>query len=51
MVSRIGKKKQDFNKDLLTPLADILALIGKPAMDTNQLRRDTLKSRLPAKLR
>ena len=37
--------------ELLTPLVDSLAFIGKATKDTNQLRRDILKSRLPAKMK
>ena len=35
--------------ELLTPLVD--AFIGKATKDTNQLKRDILKSRLPAKMK
>ena len=51
VVSRLGKYKQDLSKELLTPLVDSLAFIGKATKDTNQLRRDILKSRLPAKMK
>ena len=37
--------------ELLTPLVDSLAFIEKATKDTNQLRRDTLKSSLPAKMK
>ena len=37
--------------ELLTPLVDSLVFIGKPTKDTDQLRRDILKSRLPAKMK
>ena len=37
--------------ELLTPPVDSLAFIGKATKDTNQLRRDILKSRLPAKIK
>ena len=50
-LSRLGKYKQDLSKELLTPLVDSLAFIGKATKDTNQLRRDILKSRLPAKMK
>ena len=51
VVSRIGKYKEDLSKELLTPLVDSLAFTGKATKDTNQLRRDILKSRLPAKMK
>ena len=51
VVSRMGKYKQDLSKELLTPLVDSLAFIGKATKDPNQLRRDILKSRLPAKMK
>ena len=37
--------------ELLTPLVDSLAFIGKTTKDTNQLRRDILKSRLQAEMK
>ena len=43
--------KQDLSMELLIPLVDSLAFIGKATKDTNQLRRDILKSRLPAKMK
>ena len=51
MVSSLGKYKQDLSMELLTPPVDSLAFIGKATKDTNQLRRDILKSRLPAKIK
>ena len=51
VVSRLGKFKQVLSMELLTPLVDSLAFIGKAAKDINQLRRDILKSRLPAKMK
>ena len=51
VVSRLGKFKQVLSMELLTPLVDSLAFIGKATKDTNQLRRDILKSRLPAKMK
>ena len=51
MVSRWGKYKKDSNMELLTPLVDSLAFIGKTTKDTNQLRRDILKSRLQAEMK
>ena len=51
VVSRLSKYKQDLSIELLTPLVDLLAFIGKATKDTNQLRRDILKSRLPAKMK
>ena len=51
MVSSLGKYKQDLSMELLTPLVDSLAFIVKATKDTNQLRRDILKSRLPAKMK
>ena len=51
VVHRMSKYKADFSKELLTPLVDSLAFIGKPTKDTNHLRRDILKSRLPGKMK
>ena len=51
VVSRLGKYKQDLSTELLTPLVDSLTFIGKATKDKNQLRRDILKSRLPAKMK
>ena len=51
LVSRMGKYKQDLSKEMLTPLVDSLVFIGKATKDTNQLRIDILKSRLPAKMK
>ena len=51
VVSRLSKYKQDLSIELLTPLVDLLAFIGKATKDTNQLRRDILKSRLPARIK
>ena len=51
MVSSLGKYKQDLSMELLTPPVDSLAFIGKATKDRNQLRRDILKSRLPAKIK
>ena len=47
----MGKYNQDLSKKLLTPLVDSLAFLGKAKKDTNQLKRDILKSRLPAKMK
>ena len=49
-VSRTGKYKKDFSKELLTSV-DSLAFIEKATKDTNQFRRDIVKSRLPAKMK
>ena len=46
----MGKYKQ-VSKELLTSLVDSLVFIGKATKDTNQLRSDILKSRLPAKMK
>ena len=51
VVSSMGKYKQDLSKELLNPLVDSLAFIRKERKDTNELRRDILKSRLPAKMK
>ena len=51
VISRMGKYKQDLSKELLTSRVDSLAFKGKAPKDTNQLRRDTLKSRLLAKMK
>ena len=37
--------------ELLTTLLDSSAFIGKATKDTNQLRRDILKPRFPAKMK
>ena len=50
-ISRLGKYKQHLSMELLTPPVDSLVYIGKTAKDRNQLRRDILKSRLPAKMK
>ena len=47
VVSRMGKYKQDLRKEMLTPAVDSLYFTGKAAKDTNQLKRNILKSRLP----
>ena len=51
MVSRLGKYKQDLSIELFTRLVDSLSFIGKATKHTNHLRRDVLKSRLPAKMK
>ena len=51
VVSRLGKYKQDLSMELLTSPTDSLVYIEKATKDTNQLRRDILKSRLPAKMK
>ena len=50
VVSELGKYKEDLSMEHLTPLVDSLVFIGKATKDTDQLRRDILKSRLPAKM-
>ena len=50
-VSRLDKYKQDLSIELFTRLVDSLSFIGKAAKHTNHLRRDILKSRLPAKMK
>ena len=42
---------QEQIKELVTPLVDALALLGKAAADMNQFRRNNLRSRLPDKMR
>ena len=51
VVSRMGKYKEDLSKEMITPLVHSLDFIGKATKDTNQLRRDILKSKLPAKMK
>ena len=51
VVCRLSKYKQDLSKELLTLLVDSLGFIGNATKDANQLRRDILKSRLPAKMK
>ena len=51
VVSRMRKYIQDLSKVLLTPVVGSLAFIRKATKDTNHLRRDILKSGLPAKLK
>ena len=47
----MGKMKQDQSKELVSPLIDGLAFLGKVITDTNQFRRNNLKSRLLEKLK
>ena len=42
---------QEQIKELVTPLVDTLALLGKATADMNQFRRNNLRSRLPDKMR
>ena len=51
VVSRTSKYIQDLSKVLLTPVVGFLAFMRKATKDTNHLRRDILKSGLPAKLK
>ena len=51
VVCRMGKYKEGLSKELLTPLIYSWAFTEKATKDTNQLRRDILKSRLPAKMK
>ena len=51
VLSRLGIYQQDLIMELLTPLVDSLAFIGKATRDINQLRRDILKSSLRAKMK
>ena len=41
----------DLSKELLTPLINALAFLGQIANDTNQFRRDIIRSRLPCRMR
>ena len=50
-VSRLEKYEQDLSMELLAPLVDSLSFKGKATKDTNQLRRDILKSKLPTKMK
>ena len=47
----MSKYIQHLSKVLLTPVVGSLAFIRKATKDTNHLRRDILKSGLPAKLK
>ena len=42
---------QEQSKELITPLVDVLALLGKATADLNQFWRNNLRSRLPDKMR
>ena len=42
---------QEESKELIPPLVDALALLGKATADLNQFRRNNLRSRLPDKMR
>ena len=41
---------QEQSKELITPIVDALALLGKATVDLNQFRRSNLRSRLPEKM-
>ena len=43
--------KQDQSKELVSPLIDGLAFLGKAITDMNQICRNKLKTRLPEKLK
>ena len=47
----MGKVKQDQSKELVSPLIDGLAFLGKTITDMNQFPRNNLKPRLPEKLK
>ena len=47
----MDKYKQDLVKEYLTPLVGSLVFIGKTTNDTNQLRRNVLKSRVQTKIK
>ena len=42
---------QEQSKELITPIVDAVALLGKATADLNQFRRNNLRSRLPDKMR
>ena len=42
---------QEQSKELITPLVDDLALLGKATVDLNQFYRNNLRSSLPDKMR
>ena len=50
VIRRLGKYKMDL-KELLTPLIDVVAVLGQAASDTNQFRRDIIRPRLPGWMR
>ena len=51
VIGRLGKYKMDLSKELLKSLIDALAFLGQAASDTNQLRRDIIRPRLPGWMR
>ena len=51
ILNKMGKIKQDQSKELVSPLIDGLAFLGKAITDVNQFRRNNLKPRLPEKLK
>ena len=51
ILNKMGKMKQELSKELVSPLIDGLAFLGKAITDMNQFRRNNLKPRLPEKLK
>ena len=51
ILNKMGKMKQDQSKELVSPLIDGLAFLGRAITDMNQFRRNNLKPRLPEKLK
>ena len=51
ILNKMGKMKQDQSKELISPLIDGLAFLGKTITDMNQFHRINLKPRLPEKLK
>ena len=50
-LNKMGKMKQEQSKELVSPLIDGLAFLGKATTDMNQFHRNNLKPRLPEKLK
>ena len=51
ILNKMGKMRQDQSKELVSPLIDGLAFLGKAITDMNQIPRNNLKPRLPEKLK
>ena len=42
VIGRLSIYKMDLSKELFSPLIDALTILGQPASDTNQFRRDII---------
>ena len=51
ILNKMGKVKQDQSKELVSPIINALAFLGKAITYMNQFRRNHLKPRLPEKLK